>query len=67
VQRPTSKSLIHDVAWQTTKEAFSVVAPAFREEQWADALSEIYEKIRAGMELYHSKLVWLGTRIGSSY
>ena len=49
-----SDSLIHDVAWVTSKEIVEVFAGCLREEEKFDAFTEVYERVKAGLESFQT-------------
>jgi hypothetical protein len=45
-------SLIHDVAWATAIRIVEVFASLLREEEKRDAFTEVYARVKAGLEHY---------------
>ena len=46
--------LIHDVSWATSLHILQVFAPLLREEEQRDAFSEVYARVKAGIESYEA-------------
>jgi hypothetical protein len=47
-----NEGLIHDVAFVTSQHILEVFAGCIREEDHRDAFSEIYERIKAGIQCF---------------
>jgi hypothetical protein len=47
-----SDSLIHDVAWATSRHIVEIFARCLREENLRDAFEEVYERVKAGLECF---------------
>jgi len=47
-----NQRLIHDVAFATSRSILDVFAPCLREEEQREAFAEIYNRVKAGLELY---------------
>lgn len=47
-----NQRLIHDVAFATSRHILAVFAGCIREDEQRDAFAEIYQQVKAGIELY---------------
>lgn len=47
-----SQRLIHDVAFATSRSILEMFAGCIREEEKRDAFTEIYERVKAGIESF---------------
>jgi hypothetical protein len=55
--------LIHDVAWVATQHVLEIFAPLLREEEQREAFAEIYQRVRAGLECYETRVERMARRL----
>jgi hypothetical protein len=48
----SNQRLIHDVAFATSREILEIFVGCIREEETRDAFAEIYDRVKAGLEIY---------------
>jgi hypothetical protein len=58
-----NQRLIHDVAFATSKHVLEVFAGCIREEEQHDAFSEIYERVKAGIEWFEIERSKMASRL----
>ncbi len=58
-----NERLIHDVAVATSKHILEVISPCLREEEQRDAFQEIYDRVKAGIQVFDLQQARLAERL----
>jgi hypothetical protein len=57
------ESLIHDVAWETSRHVVELFASLLREKEQREAFAEVYERVKAALEIYQIKADRMAARL----